>query len=275
MQVVKLFWVIKMTEERVSGEGFLNDEIQIVVDNKKEENKDIYQLIYKYNSLCYKLEKTFEKDNSNNVELYLFTTFSEIHTSFQSYIILLERGLYEDAQIILRSIYDKIFNILYVFDDFKNFELLFQKQVYLNIKLCEYIEENKLYDYMTKEKIVKNKEKYIKLRKLNEKGKQIQPLDNKKICEKLNLEELYVHYKLLSDYTHNGFSVVESRIIQKEDGIIIDQNFKFGKLLDEVAKVIGILDYVIRKICEYLKLEDLCKKFEEIENELEKLEDNN
>lgn len=259
-----------MTEKVVFNDGFLDKKIQIIVEKTRNNNKNVYDLIDKYNSLCYSLEKGFEKEKANVIDLYLCTCFTEIHTSFQSYIILLERGLYIDSQIILRSIYDKVFNSLFIIQDSNNFNVLFKKNINENIKMCNYIKEKGLYTYMNEE-LLNNR---LKAQKELEETINISKsyVSAKYICENMGLEELYIHYMLLSDYTHNGFNVIESKIQKDGNGVIINQNFEFGNFLDEIAKVIGCMSYVIKNLCEYLKNEKMLKQFESIEDQLVELE---
>ena len=103
--------------KKVLENGFLDKEIQVEVDRIRRENLEVYSIIRELNILCYELEEKFNKTKGTNIDIYLLRSFTQIHTSFQAYITLLERGLYEDSQIILRSMYDKIFKTLFVLSD--------------------------------------------------------------------------------------------------------------------------------------------------------------
>ena len=94
--------------------GFIGDDIQIEVLRIKNDFKELYNLIKKYNSILYDISEKFENKNITNADAYLFVTFTQLHKSFQSFVILLEYGLYDDSQILLRSFYDKMISFLYI-----------------------------------------------------------------------------------------------------------------------------------------------------------------
>ena len=251
-----------MIVEKILKNGFLDNELNLEVSKIRNENDNLYSSIEKINFLLYEIEKNFEKDNCINVELYVFTTFSQIHTSFQSYILLLERGLYDDSQIVLRSIYDKVFTILYVLDNKERISEIDQDDVNKQISLCNYILDNELFEYMPKERLRKEIKELEKSRMIKENGKYIRIPDNRTISEILDLKELYLHYKLLSQYTHNSIYVVEEKIIKTKKGVLINQNIKHGDFKDEIAKIIFPLKYIIDPICDYLGLKKLKEDFE-------------
>ena len=106
-----------MKEEIELKNGFLDYDLNIEVNRKREKNKDAYRVAEEFNLLMYEIERKLKKDNATNRDLYVFTVFNQIHISSQTYIILIERGLYADEQIILRSIYEKILNLKIVIVD--------------------------------------------------------------------------------------------------------------------------------------------------------------
>ena len=216
----------------------------------------------------YEIEKYFVKEDFSVVDVYLFTTFTQIHTSFQSYIILLERGLYEDGQIVLRSLYDKMFKFLYILNDSGSFNIFKQDGILKQKSLFKYIIKNNLYDYVSENKA---KEYLLQLEQQIEKrdsDKNINVPSNQKICEEMGIEELYIHYKLLSGYTHNAFFVVDGKIKTEESGVIIDQGINHGNFYDEVCKVIFCFDYIVNPLCNYFNISNFSKEFADLVNEL-------
>lgn len=255
-----------ITEKKLKN-GFLDEELVLEVNKIRNKNKELYLIIEKINSLLYEIENNYEKDDGTNVELYVFTTFSQIHISIQSYIILLERGLYDDAQIVLRSTYDKLFKCLYVLENDKALDILDQDNVNSQLTLYKYILNNKLFDYVPEEKLKVGIQELEKRRKLKDNGKIIKCPDNKDISEKLNLPETYIHYKILSHYTHNSVFVINSKLIETDAGYLINQNIQHGNFKDEVIKAIICLGYIISPICDYLGLENIKKEFDnEVKN---------
>ena len=262
-------------KEKVKFEnGFLDNKIQNLVDNRRNFFKDEYSILERYNKLCYKLEQNFEMQNVLKTEIILFTIFSQIHKSFQSFIILIERGLYDDSQIILRSIYDKIFDILFLLNDTKNYIFFEQDYIDKTIKKLNFVKDNSLYEYMEKNIVEERLSYYNSKIKQRDDGKILSKLDNSTICKKNGINELYLHYKILSEYTHNSITVIENHIIKSENEIIINHNFDFGNFLDEIVKVIGSMNYVVNKLCDYLHLKELKKEFYILTDELVKLDKN-
>ena len=253
------------------ADGFLDKDLIFEVDKIRNDNKKLYDIIKKINITFYSLEMHFEKSNPSNVDLYVFTTFSQIHISFQSCVLLLERGLYEDFQIILRSIYDKIFKCLYVLEDKNNLEVLYQDNVGNQISLNKYISECELYSYIPKDKLMKVTAELEKEVKLNKNGKKIKMPDNRMICNQLGIKEAYIHYKLLSNYTHCSISVIDSKLIEDEYGLLINQGINHGDFYDEISKLILCLNYIVKPICNYLKLDDINNSFEKLLEELIKM----
>lgn len=263
-----------MKEQVKFENGFLDNKIQNLVDNRRNFFKDEYSILERYNKLCYKLEQNFEMQNVLKTEIILFTIFSQIHKSFQSFIILIERGLYDDSQIILRSIYDKIFDLLLLLNNPKNYIFLDHDYIDKTIKKLKYIKKYHLYEYMKEDIVDERLTYYNNVIKKQKNGKILSKLDNSSICNKNRANELYLHYKILSEYTHNSVFVVENNIIKNGDEVIINQNFNFGNFLDETVKVIGCIDYVINKLCDYLCLKELKKEFSNLTDELVKLDKN-
>ena len=91
------------------------------------------------------------------------------------------------------------------------------------------------------------------------------------ICNQLGIKEAYIHYKLLSNYTHCSISVIDSKLIEDEYGLLINQGINHGDFYDEISKLILCLNYIVKPICNYLKLDDINNSFEKLLEELIKM----
>ena len=97
--------------------GFLDKNVKKLVKQVRKKHPLTYEVIFSYNSLASEIEKNFVKENPTNIDIYVFTVFNQIHTTFQSGIILTERGLCSDALILLRTMYESLFKMKYVIKD--------------------------------------------------------------------------------------------------------------------------------------------------------------
>lgn len=245
--------------------GFLDNDIMLEIDRIRKENSELYEIVEKMNKLFYSIEKNYEKISPTNVDVYARTTFSQIHMSAQSYVILLERGLYDDAQVILRSMYDKIIKCLYAIK-YDSIEELIQESIRKTISLYEYIEKNKLYNYIPKDKLNEFMKAMKESQKKDKRGKLIKMPHITDICNDLDIKEAYIHYSLLSGYVHNSIGVIGNKIIESGVDILINQNIDHGDFKNEVIKMILCMKFIINPICEYLELGEQSDKFNELLN---------
>lgn len=259
-----------MYEQKVLVNGFLDNDLQLEVTNIRNENDDIYVIIEKINKLFYSIEEKYGKSKPTEVDIYIRTTFSQIHMSSQSYIILLERGLYDDSQVILRSMYDKIIKCLCAIKN-NSIEVITQESLKRKISLFNFIDKNEMYDYISKEKLYKYKREIEKEQKKDERGKPIKISKMIETISDLGIKEAYIHYSLLSEYVHNSIGVVGNRIIEEGIDILINQSIDHGNFKNEVLKMYLCMRYVVGPICNYLKLKDSKQEFDKLIEELLKL----
>ncbi len=103
--------------------GFLDDKVNDVAKNIRENNKDYYEIIYLYNLLGYEVREKFIKDVTPT-ELFIINTFIKLHNSFQNCVILLERGAGDDCKAIFRTMIEKYIDIVFVIKDSNNINIL-------------------------------------------------------------------------------------------------------------------------------------------------------
>lgn len=250
--------------------GFLDDDLKLEVSRMRKEYDDLYKIIEKMNKLFYSIEENYEKTKPTDVDVYVRTTFSQIHMSSQSYIILLERGLYDDSQVILRSMYDKVIKCLYAINN-NSIEVITQESIKRKISLFNFIDKNEMYDYISKEKLYKYKRKMEKEQKKDERGRPIKISKLIETISDLGIKEAYIHYSLLSEYVHNSIGVVGNKVIEDGIDILINQNIDHGNFKNEILKMYLCMQYVVGSICNYLKLEDSKQEFDKLIEELLKL----
>jgi len=107
-------------ETTVLDQGFLDDKIEPLVNATIKKYSNIFQLVFKINEFCYRCVSSITKNKISEDKLYVSTMLGEIHNSYQSSILLIQRGLANDAQILMRSIFEKAFKLVAVSKDEKN-----------------------------------------------------------------------------------------------------------------------------------------------------------
>jgi ATP-dependent 26S proteasome regulatory subunit len=166
--------------------------------------------------------------------------------------------------------YDKIINTLYVLNDEKNMEKLIQDSINEQMKTCNDIQKYELYQYVSKEHVQKSLEENLKYIKLDEHNRKIKKPPVKEICEELDMNEVYILYRLTSSYAHNALNVVTNKIIEGNGGILINQGIDHGNFEHEIGLLIACMTLIIKPICDYLKLPTILKELERIVIEISK-----
>lgn len=250
--------------------GFIDSYINEVANNIRRKNKDYYDTIYKYNQLGYKIRKAFIGE-SNIIELYIYSTFNQIHNSFQSYVLLLERGAYDDAHIIFRSMYDKFIDLVFVISDNENYKYIFQNFIKKNLAMLNDIKQNKFFDLID-EKTIKNKISELKKEiLLNDDKTEVKKISTQEKAKKSNLLKEYVYYRYLSEYTHNGLRTIYENLISTKDGVILDSGFKFDNFTEQIILAVGCYRDAISTICDYLKRNSLIEELKKIDDQFSRI----
>lgn len=212
------------------------------------------------------LENDFKGRKSQEYELYIFTTYCQIIKSIKAFMLLIDKNYFDDAQIIMRSIYEKFLNMKMVINSNNYFFALVKN---------EYEKDLKLYDRL------KNKDNFydISVKKLNdltnETTKNLELIKNKNLPPKLNtadlagkigMSEFYVRFQILSRYTHNQLGVVFSNITFKKEGVIIN-TYKDFPIIEEIAIAFECAIIAIKSISDYLKNDKYLLKLDILERE--------
>lgn len=247
-----------MIEEKALENGFLDKDIIIKENQIETKYKDIFVFIYKINDLAFKLiDETINQ--SDNVKIAVLLFFNEIHISFQSCIILLKKGLSNDADIVLRGIYEKVFKMFALIRKRRHFKLLIEDTKYYAKKIIEDNIDNPL---------------------LNDKYKDEKELESLKVkytsidlwAKHAGLYDRYIFdYSFLSSNAHGDYSIVQQSLIKKEDGFLLNSGFKYDDFPQDTFRMIGIYMKSIEKYIEYFNIEKYQEKYKELETEAEEI----
>lgn len=109
--------------------GLLDNNIDVIINKKRKEFDKLYQIIFELNDLFLQIiNNNIINSFSYDKDIYIYTTLFEIHSSFQSIIILLERGLENNAEILLRSLFEKKFKLFAVIKNDINYKLIIKEK---------------------------------------------------------------------------------------------------------------------------------------------------
>lgn len=234
--------------EEILIDGFLDDKMQKNIKKIKNRYKDEFNLLYKFNRLMYKIMDNYNDIEANESDNYILTGFVEINKLYQSAIIMLEYGLKNSFESLMRNILELSIQMLYVFLDEKNvYEL--EKNTYKNaLSKLKYIRENKLYNIIPEDLI---DIAYIKIEsgkvKLEEKDiKCAPPIET--MCNKVEMKEEYVYYRFLSNYVHQDFGIINEANIFTKDGVNINADVKHIEMKNCTFRIISSFQKVLEKI---------------------------
>lgn len=259
-------------EKKITLEkGYLDENLNIEIKRLKDTYVKEYELINEFNQMAYNIEKYFTKDNANEKDLYIFTSFSQIHNSFQACVILLERGLFENCQIILRNIYDNIFKVKMLIIDEEYIKDLYQSYLKETKKTLQVIKDNHFFDIFPSDKLdiamLDFQNRILK----DDNNKPINCLSTKEVANKIGMNRQYVYYRILSSYTHSDIKTIDDRIEQKENGFIISGTLNHGNFKEETSKLVESLSLLYDDIINYLNNDELNNLYNSFNKKIEEI----
>lgn len=113
--------------KKLGKNGFLGIQRNMYMSNKR------LFISYKYakrlNKLIYEMLKHdyFGINELDLSSIYIVTSFFRTHKTFQSFIILSEKGLKDDSLALLRIMFENLFKSAAIIKDYKNFEILLKE----------------------------------------------------------------------------------------------------------------------------------------------------
>ena len=244
---------------------FLDDKMDLLVKKIRNQNSTDYNIIYTLLDFSYKIFQEFSDKDHDEFGIYLYSTYMQFIKYWQAYFILIERGLPEAAQSLLRSIHEFAFRICAscidhsIIEDFTA-EALYNKQGILNK-----ISELKLYTLIPQDKIIEYQEAY---------EKELEKHPYKKItkfqlAQKADLEEQYIFFQFLSSFVHADFDCSGSIIDLREDGVSIDGDLIYGNIHEDIGITIYIYNETTKKFLEVLNIDKYIDEFNQLSKMLD------
>lgn len=223
--------------------GFLGNQIEKVSQDVHEKHKGLYDLVFEINTFAQKIKFEFNIHNQDNQELTIGALYIKTIQSFESVIILSQRGLDTDSKAVLRVLLETVFYLKsmcidpdFVNDFIKGDELKRYKILSRILKDTEGDFSKEIKKYAEKEDLSELKSKIPK--------KEDNPLEIYKVAKKAGMYDLYqLVYGNLSCDVHTSV-----RALEKYYGI--DENGKVSYL--ECIPIFTDLVAVIITACSIL-----------------------
>lgn len=239
--------------------GFLNE-----LGNKyiPEQYKRLYEYASDINELLYDLYQDKNMNICNEEKKYFFMLFGEMHKTYQSIIILSQRGLEEDALTLTRRLYEMLFKLVAIFNDKEN---------------IKQIKEDRLAEYnILQDKIEKN---YPGMEILKNKGLNFRDgIEHKKIsvyswAKRAGMEDIYnCEYSILCSYSHASYDTINAGAYNEIDSIMLLYIPCYNNYEMIVSEAICIMVKITEVLIKKLNLALIDEKhLNNIKEELEKI----
>lgn len=199
--------------------GFLGKEITPYIDDIRAKSSDFFQLSDETNKLSHQVLFKIDAHSKHEQELLVATLYMRIMASFQGVIILAERGMIPQSQVIMRSLLEAMFTLCALSEKRDLCTVYIQAEQKKRLKLL-----NKL--GMLKSGLPSDKEESeliklgIELKKdIEEKG--IKPLNVEQWSVEAGLHDIYLTaYTILCDPVHTNVNDLERYLVLDNDGEI-------------------------------------------------------
>ena len=204
-----------------------NDEfIDLIVNDClfdfRKEHRDEYEIINRLINLFRNCEEQLEGLESNRENKFILASIIQLNKLYQSSVILLERGLKESANIIIRSILELSLKVISVIHNEKFLDILLNDEAIELKKLLNEIKENKFFDMIPQKTV----DEYIKTCEENIDINIKEKPTVYKMAYNNNLKKVYTFYRLQCDYAHQNTNIVAGIVKETDKVCYVDGNFQ-------------------------------------------------
>lgn len=269
--IIMLNYMKKHKKKKVKNEeikeGYLDLKINKYIEGFRKKYKNEYNCVKKVNMFFQKIQTELTKKGFTQQNTFIMASLSQLQKSYESTILLFERGLRESGNTLIRTILDLSFKIIEVIRNEDFVEDLLLEEQYESLALLNDIETNKIFD-MISEKQVKE---YKKIAKTNINNRKRPKTRTIYLVNKNKLHREYILYRLQCDYVHQSTGIIGSIIKRTSKGnYYIDGDLQLKDFKSSIAWLLSITTISIKVILEeYIKSEELIKEFNEIVKEFE------
>lgn len=252
--------------EYVLKDGFLDLAMNEYIINHRKQYQKEYEVITNFNEYIFKIINMLLSNGSNKQNMFIIASVVEMHKFYQSVVLLLERGLPESANSLIRSMIDLLIKLIEVIRVPKAVDILLLNADYETKNILNYLYQNELFDMVPKEELeelIGENEKKIKV------GKNPR-IKTKELAEKNNVIKMYTLFRFQSDYTHLSTNIIGRVIKTNDKGYYIDESLTINNFKMDIGLAISIISIMIEFILnEYMKNELLVNEYKKLEENFE------
>lgn len=248
-------------DENILEDMCLELKINEKIPNFRKKYTKEYDIVLQFNKLYYKIIELLSKKDVNQKNMYIISSIAQLHKLYQSCILLFERGLKDNAYILIRTIIELTFKIAEVLknEDFIDQMLLDELHETKNILMD--IKNNKLFDIVSENEL----NEYIELNRNEINNRKREKIYISKLAKDNNMVREYLVYRFHCDYTHQSTYAIGKIIKKIPTGYFLDINLQLNDFKYSVAWLLGnsflVFDILFKK---YIESESLKKEYEEI-----------
>ena len=240
---------------------FLDNNAYLIVNDLRKKHEEQYKIVFKIVELIDKImgDEVCKKYNDDR-EKYIIGTLYDCYTTYSSEILLLERGLFSDYCILLRTFYEKKFKLFAVIRNKKYYNKVIDEREYYSTDLAKRILDNKGHIF----------DDFVD--KINKDDYDFDTYESKKISVESwanngQLRSEYERqYSLLSEKTHYGIGSLAEKLEASGDEKITYLTFSYTNFDENLI----IASYEMLKCIEKFLGFMNCKKYEPEINKIAK-----
>lgn len=248
-------------ERYVLKDGFLDLGMNEHIINHRRQYKKEYGVIINFNEYIFKMINILLAKGTNKQNMFIIASVVEMHKFYQSAVLLLERGLPESANSLIRTMIDLLIKLIEVIRVPKSVDTLLLNADYETKNILKYLYQNELFDIVPKEELevfIRENEKRIK----TEKNPRIKTKD---LAEKNNVIKMYTLFRFQSDYTHLSTDIIGRVIKTNDEGYYIDESLMLNNFKMDIGLAISIISTMIEFVLnEYMNNELLVNEYKKL-----------
>ena len=274
---------------RFETDGFLSDELSRFESQITDRYSDQLEFAKEVNRIAQEIIGTVQIDRDELRSNLMGTLLIRQVESFQAFVILVGKGLFFQAQIILRNIAESMFIVGAIVNKQTFAEEFIGRIVFSDLKMAKGLRNflvrrgDEIPDVL--KNLIKESEDRIKEledkarvgKRGKKKGRTIQPFRTEEIAKIAQMEDFYdTVYRYMSLAVHTSPRSLNEVFIVGRNGEVeaLDYQPRVDRLETVIFSATEMTLFTLRKVAEHFSLESPQRRTEEAYLKLEKLVDN-
>lgn len=257
-------------ENNFNNHGYLSDEMLDIEKQIYCKNKSLFDLSFELNEEIHKIKFQLNPHQNEGQEVMSVAAFMKTINTYQSLIILANKGLVHESQVMLRVLLEVVITLKLLCEDEEFMREYIQTDLLYRKKLLQAAKDNphSLFD-STKELI---REGMLERVADEVKEKSVRRIGIEEMARRAKMSEFYDSmYRITSSACHSTPRSLEQYVTV--DGKSEFESFTAGPFSDvdtEVASAMGLVFIAIKCLLALFKLDE-SKQLDELANEYIKI----